>query len=892
MKKKQKLVSGLYNACGDEKPSVTVLPDLRKIKVNGKTVKSTVTSTLSENNEFFGLSNGSHLKVKLKRPFTATGGQQNDAGLLSAEPTKVSSSPDGSVSVEGESSMLVGVLTEEGQEPENETLPNFLNNYYNVQHTSSSTMINLNIEDLEFILPENRKLNSFIFNMSDIRICPIHKIVGCVYTNTSSHTPTLDRFCWQSKEAINPIEQPDLFQELYTCTNCVNISSYQRTFNLITTGSIYTYYPPVLWMKMQFSQFISMVKLGIAAKECRQKMLHSYLSGIAPNVDTKLNEFSVETQKVFLRLVGRNDSGGSSNFPGANSPELLFKISNPLVTAQMFCFRAENNVSLNSYVGRAKIKQKKSRIYFCYTQLEIQPKSCVCCKKGGFVNLTKKMASTKKRNATSASIKNREQESINVDGGFEEFYTLMYQPAVTPPNNNRQNTTTPNNNGQNKKSQQIKFETNTLAAVPCNFAIQMFDSNETSNLPFTAPLYWTEKERNVFGKIISHVCVAMKHEKDFTESCCKFNKGNFKHGTIPKIRGGKESFVRNRILGTKANALRFTITIDSTLAFDHISIPSSFIDSFPSATPYMLMNRAPSILKTNLVAVSVLFHTDPNDLTCHVNAFVIEGMHLNQDGDEVNLYYIAAPKKHQLPTLEMKFTNLELLNITWRYGRRHNLFYEPKYSFSPFHKFIMQKHEAFLNKRSHLWRKLGDTTSVAQKCKTIMALGCSIMRDQVNDFIDLILAITQQSEGESLNVFDYILNTGRLRRSIVGSGAKGDEHMINLYYEKLNLKDNSKFLSQHQNEGFDENVNRGKKLSDRSIIQTAFYNSMNGVVYENGKILLNGKPIFERVSKSPMFANMFYNRTAVKFVMDDITGMVEGSCTKSDLEGCKLKRTK
>lgn len=44
----------------------------------------------------------------------------------------------------------------------------------------------------------------------------------------------------------------------------------------------------------------------------------------------------------------------------------------------------------------------------------------------------------------------------------------------------------------------------------------------------------------------------------------------------------------------------------------------------------------------------------------------------------------------------------------------------------------------------------------------------------------------------------------------------------------------------------------------------------NGMVFENDTVLVNGVPIFERTSKSLQFVNMFYNPTAVAYVMDNI----------------------
>lgn len=263
-------------------------------------------------------------------------------------------------------------------------------------------------------------------------------------------------------------------------------------------------------------------------------------------------------------------------------------------------------------------------------------------------------------------------------------------------------------------------------------ALRIYGSSENSKLLFCALQTWSAAQTNHFSDVVHLLCKCLKLEKDAHDNLAKNNSTSFKNGPISCIRGGKQSFARNRVLGSKANAQRFTITIDYSLSPDSISLPAIFMEQFSSVTPYVLLNRSPSILEKNVIVVSVLFITTPNDFTCHVNAFVIEGLHADQDGDEVNVYFLQSPARNEMPSFKLKNAVNELLHLSWRYGRRHNLCYKSRYSFSPFHKFLIQKNEDFLTANSLLWRSLSG--SVPDKCRNIMELGCSIMRDQVDDF--------------------------------------------------------------------------------------------------------------------------------------------------------------
>lgn len=161
--------------------------------------------------------------------------------------------------------------------------------------------------------------------------------------------------------------------------------------------------------------------------------------------------------------------------------------------------------------------------------------------------------------------------------------------------------------------------------------------------------------------------------------------------------------------------------------------------------------------------------------------------------------------------------------------------------------------------------------SVPDKCRKIMELGCSIMRDQADDFIDLVLALTRQSKREGLTVFDCLdAERSKIPHLVIDSGAKGEMMNFKLFLEGLSKPDKDGFLKRAQVDSFDKNVRNGKKMGDQGKVQFIYLTATNGMVFENDCVLVNGVPIFEGMSKSLQFVNMFYNPTAVSYVVDKI----------------------
>jgi hypothetical protein len=174
---------------------------------------------------------------------------------------------------------------------------------------------------------------------------------------------------------------------------------------------------------------------------------------------------------------------------------------------------------------------------------------------------------------------------------------------------------------------------------PFSFVIETANGNFAI---FPPPERYVSKNFNYFRYLLRE----MAKKKDVTDSWSKvqcnlseerayneFIKNEFKGGQIQSIISGKKSYIRNRILGFHTFGLRHTLTIDSLLTAHYISIPAYVYKTLDLLTPLVLVNRAPSINDGCLYVCELLCHSD-DDPTIHLNPFLTERLHADQEGDD------------------------------------------------------------------------------------------------------------------------------------------------------------------------------------------------------------------------------------------------------------------
>jgi len=281
---------------------------------------------------------------------------------------------------------------------------------------------------------------------------------------------------------------------------------------------------------------------------------------------------------------------------------------------------------------------------------------------------------------------------------------------------------------------------------------------------------------------------------------------SFKGGFLTKQLSGNSGYLRVNCLGASASCIRGTLIVGGDLKPHEVAIPQNLYDSLDLQFNYVLLNRDPSINANSIYVCKLLPYTSKTDQSCiHVNQFVLNGLHADQDGDEVNLYIFY--EEHGL-SLSFRAAQLEIQRKSWDLGFRHDIFGKCRYSFSKQQQLMLHLYNAELCARSELWADISAIyTSNSEKNFTFWQLSCTTHRDECDDFLSMFLKFCRNTDPGILTVRDLTTADGMLA-DIVKSGAKGSAVHIEKYIELLSPRTRDEI----QNEAHDT-FNRYVKAS-------------------------------------------------------------------------------
>lgn len=309
-----------------------------------------------------------------------------------------------------------------------------------------------------------------------------------------------------------------------------------------------------------------------------------------------------------------------------------------------------------------------------------------------------------------------------------------------------------------------------------------------------------------------------------------------------------------------------TLTIDCGLGPNDVKVPWKIYKQLNLATPLVLVNRAPSISSRCIYACEVHPHDDAQgDDTMHVNPYLLEGLHADQDGDELNVYFLEYTEA--IPNKLLQMAIKEMKRLSWKYGLRYDVFYRPRYDFSQYHRLLCHQQHEVLMQHSPLWASIPG--SPAQRLRTIMNLGSSIMYDELDDFIELLRALCAALPLQSIPCQDMLSGTGGLL-DIVHSGAKGSLPHVALFAQKLRTANNADFMP-HAIQEFDKIIEGSSDLSDAGTQQFNMLYAFNSLTLHQDHMYLNDESIMSEVCASDIGALLAYNSVAVQHVFDSFT---------------------
>lgn len=382
---------------------------------------------------------------------------------------------------------------------------------------------------------------------------------------------------------------------------------------------------------------------------------------------------------------------------------------------------------------------------------------------------------------------------------------------------------------------------------------------------FPPPILFVAKNVNYFKTFIKHADkTAELKSKTAQEKYCKkeyqyysvFINMSFQGGTLKGNSSGKTSFIKNRVLGFLAKGIRAVLTIDSSLGPHYSTLPQKIFDKLNLATPLVIVNRAPSINNTCIYVVEVGRNKDPDDYTIHINPFLTEGLHADQDGDELSIFIIE--KQADLPSIEVELAIAELKSMSWKYGRRHNFAFKSRYQFTQYHKYILDKFDDYFIKHNPLWASLTGTPK--EKGFKIMELGCSTHFDEIDEFIELLINFTQNLPPLLTTTHDILNGTGDIL-NVVNSGAKGSTDHIEEYLKNI-FHDTHTF--QNIIDGFNKNITSSSKLGKEGGRQFCLLHAVNPLNLHQGIVYYNDIKLLSDVDNSTSMATFYYNNVSVE----------------------------
>ena len=376
---------------------------------------------------------------------------------------------------------------------------------------------------------------------------------------------------------------------------------------------------------------------------------------------------------------------------------------------------------------------------------------------------------------------------------------------------------------------------------------------------------------------LTHACIneGMKKERIYYNN---FIIGDFRQGSLKDNISGKRSFVRNKILAYQTKGMRAVLTIDCELTPHYISIPQRVYDTLDLATNLVIVNRAPSIKDTCIYVAEILRNKEPNDYTIHINPYMTDGLHADQDGDEISIFYIE--KQDDEPSSDMEAAIIELRNCSWKYGTRHNFAYKCRYSFTQYHRYLLHIFNDFFCQHNALWKKLEDDGH-GQKADRLMNLGCSILHQEVDDFLELVSTVTRSLNCLITPISEILKGDGDIS-AVVDSGAKGTHTHIKTYLNHLfhsNGPNYEKLIA-----GFNKYVTSSSDMKLGGFRQFIFLYGVNPVYMHNNRVYANNEVILEGLRDADSMAGYYHNIDSVEYVAKDLINDLSPELHLSDYE--------
>lgn len=353
-------------------------------------------------------------------------------------------------------------------------------------------------------------------------------------------------------------------------------------------------------------------------------------------------------------------------------------------------------------------------------------------------------------------------------------------------------------------------------------------------------------------------------------------------GNIKEQLSGKNSYVRKKVLGSKNKAIRLVCIIDTTLGPDEVVIPKSIWSRIDFKTQYGIVNRFPSI-NSECIFVQKIKYCENNYPVIRISSFIADGLHCDQDGDELNLYIIENVNDIHDYTEHILFK--EYSNNAFSSGEKCNFDYRPKISFGQHYDHVLYKHHDEMDKLWPNYTKL--PCSKSNRPSFLMNLLCSMYSDVATNIISDIIEYFKTIKIETPKPLE-LLEGGDIIKNIYLSGSKGTENHYTKFLEQIKGMNETEYMNAAiaQFNKFilsssSVSIN-GKNLYTKLAVFPNLHITQNNLLYQN--VIVS-----ENILDNPIVFNSRINCDAVSLVADNIKKIISNSTDVDDLNDiCSL----
>lgn len=281
---------------------------------------------------------------------------------------------------------------------------------------------------------------------------------------------------------------------------------------------------------------------------------------------------------------------------------------------------------------------------------------------------------------------------------------------------------------------------------------------------------------------------------------------------------------------------RLTLNIDCSLSPNQVMVPSYIFNHINLLTKYCIVKRDPSISNKCLYVCEVLQYESEGS-TIRVNPFIVDGMHADQDGDELSVLFLQ--RESDVPTPYLQAAIMELQKQSWEYGKRVDIFNKPKYNFGQHYKYLIYCHNEYFMKNNAFWAKLSG--SVSKKLDKIMSMG-TMYRKECDEFISQVIAFNNNTKPILMRSMD-LLTESKVLANVYLSESKGSETHMKEYLKRL--LDNEVTTDTDAIDKFNSNVSSSRQLELEGqntfnlLFATNSVNLMNSDVYYSNNIIIS-----------------------------------------------------